>query len=668
MAQSADLWWNVAGSSPWSTLANWNTAADGSGSVPGAAPGASDTAIFATSLVSVSKTPYLTADTAVGGLVINNTGDTTIYGNSLTVRTLTIGSGGVTMNPGAGRLVFGNTSNRGQSVALGASQSWINNSSSQLRFNYSSANTNSLDLGAHTLTIGGSGESAMYAPVLGSGSILKSGTGTLKFLGTNTYSGTTIISGGTLQVGDGAVDTTGSLGTGDVTNNGSLLFRRADAITVANDISGSGSVAYYIGSVVTVTGNNTYTGDTVVSNASSVTVGSDSNLGSGSSTVTIGQNAELVVTNSFATSKAFVMNQGNPALSIDAGITLTLNGSVGGINPGANGAFPPVKKGAGTLVLNGVGTFADQSTFKVGAGELDLGNAAALNGASLRMDPGAALDNTSGSAMTVTGIKGVEIYSGFTFVGSDDLDLSVAGAGFIGGTGNRTVTVSGNNLTIAGISTTGTDYSGLDLQDGGLIKNGSGGLIIKGASDYTGGTAVSAGTLVAAADSALGSSNVTVSGGAALVLTNGVSNDYIADTASLVLDGSAVLDLAFSGIPDTVGSLSLDGGSTTVPDGTYTASALSGLGTGTYTGTGSLVVGEGGVTEIGNVEAELLPGGSSLSLSWTAEAGASYAVQTNSDLVDGAWGDFQTGITGSGAVLVTNDLIGAVGFYRIVAE
>ncbi len=202
--------------------------------------------------------------------------------------------------------------------------------------------------------------------------------------------------------------------------------------------------------------------------------------------------------------------------------------------------------------------------------------------------------------------------------------------------------------------------------DATLVKLGGGALILSSANIYDGGTTVSAGTLVAAADGALGSNDVSVSGGATLVLTNGVSNDYIADTASLVLDGSAALDLAFTGTPDTIASLSLDGGSTTVPDGTYDAAALSGLGSGTYTGAGSLVVGAGGI--IGSVDYEFLPGGTSLSLSWTAASGVSYAVQTNADLVDGAWGDFQTGISGSGAVVVTNSLIGPVGFYRIVVE
>ena len=54
------------------------------------------------------------------------------------------------------------------------------------------------------------------------------------------YSGTTTISAGTLQLGNGG--TTGTLGTGAVVNNGGLDVNRSDALTVSNDISGTGTV------------------------------------------------------------------------------------------------------------------------------------------------------------------------------------------------------------------------------------------------------------------------------------------------------------------------------------------------------------------------------------------------------------------------------------------
>ena len=58
--------------------------------------------------------------------------------------------------------------------------------------------------------------------------------------GANSYSGGTHIAAGMLQIGSGG--TSGSLGSGDVTENGALVFNRSDAISVANVISGSGSL------------------------------------------------------------------------------------------------------------------------------------------------------------------------------------------------------------------------------------------------------------------------------------------------------------------------------------------------------------------------------------------------------------------------------------------
>lgn len=74
--------------------------------------------------------------------------------------------------------------------------------------------------------------------------------------------GTAIDAGATLQVGDGAAN--GSL-TGDITNNGTVRFNRQDSQTYAGSISGSGLLE--IGSAggnVTLTGQNSYTGDTQI--------------------------------------------------------------------------------------------------------------------------------------------------------------------------------------------------------------------------------------------------------------------------------------------------------------------------------------------------------------------------------------------------------------------
>ena len=81
------------------------------------------------------------------------------------------------------------------------------------------------------------------------------------FTGNNTYTGVTTISAGGLQLGDGG--TTGSVG-GNVVNNAELAFNRSDAYTYGNVISGTGFVVQYGAGVLTLSGKNTYTGQTQV--------------------------------------------------------------------------------------------------------------------------------------------------------------------------------------------------------------------------------------------------------------------------------------------------------------------------------------------------------------------------------------------------------------------
>jgi fibronectin-binding autotransporter adhesin len=84
------------------------------------------------------------------------------------------------------------------------------------------------------------GTTATYQGViLGPGALTVAGAGTVVLTGTNTYTGGTTINTGTLQLGDGV--TTGSI-SGNVTDNGTLVFDPAASITFGGAISGSGNL------------------------------------------------------------------------------------------------------------------------------------------------------------------------------------------------------------------------------------------------------------------------------------------------------------------------------------------------------------------------------------------------------------------------------------------
>jgi len=64
-------------------------------------------------------------------------------------------------------------------------------------------------------------------------------------------------------VGNGG--TSGSLGTGNVTDNSALVMNRSDAVTYAGVISGTGTLTQAGTGTTILTGANTYTGVTTIS-------------------------------------------------------------------------------------------------------------------------------------------------------------------------------------------------------------------------------------------------------------------------------------------------------------------------------------------------------------------------------------------------------------------
>ena len=109
----------------------------------------------------------------------------------------------------------------------------------------------------------GAGYKATINSVLdGTSALGKTDAGTLVLGGANAYTGGTTISGGTLQVGNGG--TTGSI-IGNVTNNATLAFDRSDISSFGGTISGTGSLTQAGTGTLILTGNNTYSGGTTVS-------------------------------------------------------------------------------------------------------------------------------------------------------------------------------------------------------------------------------------------------------------------------------------------------------------------------------------------------------------------------------------------------------------------
>ncbi len=210
-----------------------------------------------------------------------------------------------------------------------------------------------------SLTIGGA--------VSGGTPLIVSGNGQLTLTGSNSYS-TTSLSGATtrLNVGTlGGSDTTGSLGTGNVTMSGgaTLNFNRSNAYSFGGAIAGAGSGA---GSVNQLgSGSTTVTG--AISNVTTVNVQDGSLVASS----TINQTGGLNVTGNGG-----ILSQGTGSLTANGAISgagaLNVN-TTGTVSLNADNTYTGgTVIAGGTVVLNSANALPASSSLTVNGGILDL--------------------------------------------------------------------------------------------------------------------------------------------------------------------------------------------------------------------------------------------------------------------------------------------------------
>ena len=150
------------------------------------------------------------------------------------------------------------------------------------------------------------------------GSLTKFGLGTLRLQNTNTYTGTPTINQGILQVGIGGG--TGTLGSGAVTNNGTLAFNRNNALVVPNAISGNGGLSHLGTGTTTLNGLYSATGAISVS---------DGKLVFGNTVAPRQTPAVLVTASSLTVAAGKTLDLGNRDMLIKSGSTATFEAQVG---------------------------------------------------------------------------------------------------------------------------------------------------------------------------------------------------------------------------------------------------------------------------------------------------------------------------------------------------
>ncbi|MCX6873870.1 MAG: autotransporter-associated beta strand repeat-containing protein [Verrucomicrobia bacterium] len=277
--------------------------------------------------------------------------------------------------------------------------------------------------------------------IVGTGPLHKSGAGLLTILTANTYSGGTTIHAGSLQLGNGG--TSGSI-TGNLVDNGTLIFNRSNSVTFAGLISGFGGLTKAGTGTLTLTGANTYTGGTTIS-AGTLRPSGGAAIPD-TSPVTLSNTAGAIL-NLFGTNETIGSlaggggSGGNVALG---SATLTTGGdnsstTYAGIISGSGGL---TKAGTGTLTLTGANAYTGNTTVSVGT--LALANAYLNDTATLTIASGGVLNLTHGN----TDIVGTLVIAGVTqpngLYGSTNTGGAITGTGKIqvGPSGNQPPTVA----------------------------------------------------------------------------------------------------------------------------------------------------------------------------------------------------------------------------------
>jgi fibronectin-binding autotransporter adhesin len=345
------------------------------------------------------------------------------------------------------------------------------------------------------------------------------------------------ISGNSIQLSGGVVNSstaTQTLGLNIGLAGGSQNFNAAAGNIVVNGAISDGGAGYGVGKTgtgtLTLNGNNTYNGSTVVSNGV-LQAGNNHALGNGQLGLNGGQ-----FSSSGAGSLAF-------ANGISLGGSATLGDPVnnGGLSFAGTGAITvanPQLTVNSPVTLNGAISDGGNGWTILGPSLLALTGPNNITGATVVSGGTLQLNSSAGTAvggnLTVSG-GAVQILQSNQTASTSNVGVS-AGLLSVGANNNSINGLQLTGGTISGTSglLTSTGTSAFDMQNGtegaildggvGLNKTTSGTVVLSNANTFTGPTSVTAGTLVVAHPLALQNTTVSVTSNGALGFAAGTTS------------------------------------------------------------------------------------------------------------------------------------------------
>lgn len=507
-----------------------------------------------------------------GGLTVQGSGSVNLQGINTYTGATTLNGGTLALS-GNGSVAMSSYVLVGKSSTLDISGTSNGTSITTL------AGSGKVVLGNQTLTLTGAMDT--YKGVMsGTGGFALSGGGE-EFTGANTYTGGTTINSGNLLLGNGG--TAGSI-TGDVVDNGHLVFYRLDAISFGGNISGNGALVQQGAGTLTLTGNNQFSGGTQI-NHGGIAISNSGALGSGRVSMATGTQLTFGA-DGLALANTFSMS-GAASIDVANGQNATLGGVIG--DNASAGSLQKID--AGTLTLTGVNTYTGGTVISGGTVSVSSDNnlgastgGLVLNGGTLQINGHTFNSTTRALSITALG-SGLDIVDAAnTFT----LSQAISGSGGLVLSGAGTLVLSGANTY--GGNTTIDSGSTLQLGDGGSIAHGitdNGTLVFNHRDAFNAGNAISGnGTLIQQ-----GSGSVTLSGDdSTFTGTTTVANGSLfvgSLTSNTTLGGNVVVNngATLGGFGTISGNVNLQSGAIVTPGGS----------SGTLTVNGNLSAAQGSV-------------------------------------------------------------------------